>query len=264
MKPSTIDKISNDIIDELQRSFTQDEITNILQRVAFQFGFEHFTYARIFPKAMTRLDIIIIGNYPTEWAEEYINNKYIFVDPTIKHCASSALPYYWENIFTNKDEEVIKFGKACSGFGLKDGFSIGLNGNCGDFSIISFGKSEVSANPQIEYNQPVKIGHLILPYVHEKFAQINPVSAIYPTSSQHNPNSPLQELTAREKECLLWTAEGKTAYEISKILKISESTVNFHLKNITIKLDCANKTHAVAKAVLLGLNKNMTEHLNSA
>ena len=60
-------------------------------------------------------------------------------------------------------------------------------------------------------------------------------------------------LTARETDVLKWTADGKTAYEISRILNISESTVNFHIKNIMLKLDCANKIQAVAKAALIGL-----------
>ena len=57
------------------------------------------------------------------------------------------------------------------------------------------------------------------------------------------------ELTARECECLQWTANGKTAWEISKILKLSESTVTFHLKNAINKMEVSNRPQAVAKAV---------------
>tara|TARA_B100000029_G_C17506137_1_gene934506 strand:+ start:707 stop:964 length:258 start_codon:yes stop_codon:yes gene_type:complete len=60
-------------------------------------------------------------------------------------------------------------------------------------------------------------------------------------------------LTSREVECLLWTAHGKTAWEISMILKISEATVNCHLKNAMRKLGVHSKAHAVAKTLILGL-----------
>jgi len=53
----------------------------------------------------------------------------------------------------------------------------------------------------------------------------------------------------RECECLQWTANGKTAWEISKILNLSESTVAFHLKNAINKMEVANRPQAVAKAV---------------
>ena len=50
-----------------------------------------------------------------------------------------------------------------------------------------------------------------------------------------------------------WTMEGKTAWELSRILGISEQTVVRHLNNATHKLNCVNKHHAVVKALRLGL-----------
>lgn len=259
MKTSALENISRDIVEKIKKSFSENEILIILQNMASQFDFEHFTYSRMFPKAISRVDLIAIGNYPKKWMDEYLTNNYIYIDPVMKHCTSSTLPFYWKNIFTNKDKDVIDFSKACSNFGLNEGFSIGINGNCGDFSLLNFGRSNAIANQSIEFSPVVIIAHIILPYLHEKLLQIYPVSTIYPTKSQQYPNNPLQELTVREKECLLWTAEGKTSHEISLILKVSESTINFHLKNITTKLDCVNKTHAVAKSVLLGLTKKMPD-----
>lgn len=58
-----------------------------------------------------------------------------------------------------------------------------------------------------------------------------------------------KDLTNREIECLHWMAAGKTSGEIGIILSISESTVNFHLKNTLIKLNSNNRVQAVAKAV---------------
>lgn len=60
-------------------------------------------------------------------------------------------------------------------------------------------------------------------------------------------------LTQREIECLTWTARGKTSWEISVILGVSESTATFHLRNAVIKLQASNRTHAVAKALQSGL-----------
>jgi DNA-binding CsgD family transcriptional regulator len=59
-------------------------------------------------------------------------------------------------------------------------------------------------------------------------------------------------ITDREKEVLRWTADGKTAYEVARILDISERTVNFHLSNVTAKLGAINKTQAAVKAALGG------------
>jgi len=257
IKMSSFENIIKEYVTEIENSFSEKEILNILADIAAQYGFEFYTYSRMFPKAITRIDLVAIGNYPSEWKELYIKKKYLYVDPVMKHCTSSTLPYYWKNIFLSKEEDVINFAKDCSRFGLINGFSIGINGNCGDFSLLNFGGCEPNDYDSIEFSQAVIVAHAILPYIHEKLAQLSPVKTLYPTDSRYLPNAPLQELTAREKECLLWTAEGRTSHDISIILNISESTVNFHLKNAVKKLDCINKTHAVAKAILLGLSKDI-------
>jgi DNA-binding CsgD family transcriptional regulator len=57
-------------------------------------------------------------------------------------------------------------------------------------------------------------------------------------------------MSARELDCLKWTAAGKTAWEASVILGISERTVRFHLNAAREKLNCATTTQAVAKAIV--------------
>ena len=54
-------------------------------------------------------------------------------------------------------------------------------------------------------------------------------------------------ITARELDCLKWMAAGKTAWEASVILGISERTVRFHLNAAREKLNCLTTTQAVAR-----------------
>jgi DNA-binding CsgD family transcriptional regulator len=56
-------------------------------------------------------------------------------------------------------------------------------------------------------------------------------------------------VSARELDCLKWMAVGKTAWEASVILGITERTVRFHLNAAREKLGCTTTTQAVAKAV---------------
>lgn len=60
-------------------------------------------------------------------------------------------------------------------------------------------------------------------------------------------------LSDRERECLQWAAKGKTSWEISQILSVTESTVIYHLRNATRKLNAANRIHAVTKALQASL-----------
>lgn len=57
-------------------------------------------------------------------------------------------------------------------------------------------------------------------------------------------------ISAKELDCLKWTAAGKTAWEASVILGITERTVRFHLNSAREKLQCTTTTQAVAKAIV--------------
>ena len=63
----------------------------------------------------------------------------------------------------------------------------------------------------------------------------------------------LMGLTPREIECLRWSASGKTAWETSRILGLSEWTVVYHLERAKRKFGLSSKQQMVARAVGLGL-----------
>ncbi len=62
----------------------------------------------------------------------------------------------------------------------------------------------------------------------------------------------VDDLTDREKEVLQLVARGATNKEVAQRLCISESTVNFHMKNILGKLHAHNRAEAAARAVREG------------
>lgn len=64
---------------------------------------------------------------------------------------------------------------------------------------------------------------------------------------------PSVRLTDRESECMSLTADGKTTSEIATILELSPHTVNHYINSVCVKLDCTNRTQAVAKALRTGM-----------
>lgn len=60
-------------------------------------------------------------------------------------------------------------------------------------------------------------------------------------------------LTGKEVACLEWCKEGKTNWEIGEILRISEKTVEFHLRNVMNKLEATNRIRAVVLAIKAGV-----------
>ncbi|MBS0334217.1 MAG: hypothetical protein JSS35_15720 [Proteobacteria bacterium] len=67
------------------------------------------------------------------------------------------------------------------------------------------------------------------------------------TFAAGEPEEPEARLTPRERNVLAWVAEGKSDWEISVILGVSETTVRFHADNARRKLGAVNRAHAVAR-----------------
>jgi DNA-binding NarL/FixJ family response regulator len=62
-----------------------------------------------------------------------------------------------------------------------------------------------------------------------------------------------EDLTPRELEVLRLVRDGNRSKQIADQLSISETTVNFHIKNIVEKLQANDRTHAVTIALRRGL-----------
>ena len=53
-------------------------------------------------------------------------------------------------------------------------------------------------------------------------------------------------LAPRERDVLLWAANGKSAWETAILLELTENTVKFYIRKACSRLGAQNKTHAVA------------------
>ncbi len=97
---------------------------------------------------------------------------------------------------------------------------------------------------------------LIVPYLHQALvAATKDGQGIGANASQS-----LVALSGREKEVLAWMVAGKTNREIASVLKRSVPTIRNQVHAILTKLDAANRTQAVSKAVSLGFEAFPGKH----
>jgi LuxR family transcriptional regulator, quorum-sensing system regulator SolR len=115
-------------------------------------------------------------------------------------------------------------------------------GNNGIFGIFALGR-DVPVVP-IELAKTAAIHEWFAVRVHRSFVKVR----VNQWNSLHH-----EALSDIEIKILQWTADGKSAELVSKILGISERMVTFHVTNSLKKLRTTNKTAAVAKALTLGL-----------
>lgn len=223
---------------------------NHIQRICSDFchlyGFDHFIYAARIPTSLVSPHYIIINGYPDEWRNHYVECDYIRIDPTVSHCFSKITPIYWEHIIKTtcrEDKNVDKLFCEAGEVGLRNGISFPIHCIHGETAMFSLASALKVNKSRDHIQQSVASGHLFASYVHEAIVRVPDNGLLSRLNS---------ELTKREKECLLWTTEGKTSWEISRILNIAERTVVFHINNAVKKLNVCNKQHAVARAISLG------------
>lgn len=120
-----------------------------------------------------------------------------------------------------------------------------MHGANGEFGVISFVSDTLADKKfQRELGRFMPDLALIRDYVFES-------SLRFATPSAPQENS--IHLTRRELESLKWAMVGKSSWDISKIMRCSEATVNFHVGNVRRKFKVATRQQAVVKAIRLGL-----------
>ena len=93
---------------------------------------------------------------------------------------------------------------------------------------------------------------LLLPYLHMALLRLAQGGGLA-IDAGHEHAAILRPLSAREAEILEWVGEGKSNYEVGRILGISALTVKNHLQRIYKTLGVSNRTHALARCMALRL-----------
>ncbi len=237
----------NGFIDALSRAGSLEAIHGVCADFCHFSESEHFIYGARIPTSLTQPSFIYVSGYPEKWRERYLERNYLCIDPVVAHCTRSSLPINWSQVapLEKKDKQARMFMDEARDHGLRSGISFPVHTACGESAMFSLGSSDdhKKAGPRIEAMSPNAL--LFTAHLHEAvrrlFSQVD-----------HLPISQIS-LTEREKQCLLWAAEGKTTWETARILNISERTVIFHVQNAAEKLNVVNRQQAIARAISTGL-----------
>ncbi len=179
-------------------------------------------------------------SYPKEWNDLYFSKCIYKVDPIVKKNYEKYGLQFWADTYKYYPPPK-KFIKLAADFRLNAGYTNGLRSLNGfEGSLFSFSGNKMERHERTEY-----ILEKISPHLHHCLSRLR---------STFDVNLPKKKLLSnREIEILKWLKLGKSSWDISNILGISERTVNFHVTNIMQKLDVVKRTQAVAVGIRLGL-----------
>ncbi|MDC8014073.1 LuxR family transcriptional regulator [Tahibacter soli] len=236
-------------LDQLQQiavARSPNELIRTITRLSRGQGIDHWCYALDLPLLDQRKPQFLLGNFPQAWLDYYFAHDFLRVDPAVAHCHGHATPIVWParqaaNASDAQNMAVRRLYREAAEHGLKSGVSIPVHGLGCTWGMVSF----ASGDPRRDDDFAAHVAdlHLFAHYIHESGHRFAHTTTLPPPP----------HLTARELECLHWAAEGKTSWEIGRVLGVSERTVVFHLQNAAHKFGVNGRQPAVARAIALGL-----------
>lgn len=230
-------RIFQEFIDAIVCAEDAEGFSNALAKTASALDLSCFAYLALNSEENKKPRLI--STYPSRWTEHYLNKKYHFIDPVIREALRNPEPFRWGIDFRSRTSSLAQqqlFDEA-SQFGIRFGFTVPIHDGHGPISALTFATDE--SRPPFEkcIDSCARVLQLMGLYFHahvrRKLGNEHAIDGI--------------RLSRRELECLEWAAQGKSSWEISRILGISRNTVAYYLENAKEKLGVRTIAQAVMR-----------------
>lgn len=213
-------------------------------RVVGEFGFDKFSFVHALgPNRSFIKPEMKFGHQHDRWYRRYGERNYLQDDPSLKRLMSNPTPFAWSDMPLNtltKPEQRVRLGAAETG--AHNAFVVPVEGAERELFVVRMTSPEKSFDPQARQTL-YTLGLLYSTIGLNKFRKVVQPIRISP-------------LTFREAECLRWASEGKSDWDISEILGISQHTVHEHLERSKAKLKARTRTQAAVHAAVNGWLSN--------
>lgn len=237
-----LDPIWCDIASRVINAKDMAEVNKVSEQFTYELGCKYYSFTVRVAQSLIQPSLIVVTNMPNDWIQHYVDQGYFAIDPTLHNGETRLNPYTWQECGVNKLPATVH--EALRQFGLSDGISVAQHGPHNALGIMS-----CVASTAIGENERTKfVKRLLLKnYAGLLFEKIQQLMV-----NVFIPNTHSNPLSAREKDCLRWAAEGKTSQEIGKIIGIAASTVVHHLRSAGLKLGAVKRQGAVTAALASG------------
>lgn len=239
------DESDRRITEALRRADDAPQLHGACRELADSFGFPFYFYAVRLPLSFSDPYHFCLSGYPREWRQRYDTLGYLRVDPIVRHMMSSSLPLIWDDI-DRSDAVVDVFFHEAADHGLAHGVTAPIAGRHGEVALMSLARGLEQPIPRdaLERHRLCTRLHWMATVLHESVRRL-----VLNHEGAPRVSAPLSE---REKDCLMWAADGKTTADIGRALNITERTVLFHIESAGRKLGVSGRHNIISRAVALG------------
>lgn len=228
----------------LEKQTTSRHLWQQVFRCLAEQGFDRVIYLNGDPK-----NIQVETTFNASWNEHYVEQGFMDRDPFMRYCATqyytvrTGIDHVHEHPYlTAAETQIINEASEC---GFRSGFSSTLQ---------RFDGHKVSAwniGSRLSGREVTQLLEEKLPYLQ----LIGYYGALF--NEQLNALGDKAhieiQLTSRERRCLALCASGFRTRDIADLLKRSEATIEFHLRNAREKLGARTREHAIYLAMKRGL-----------
>ncbi|MBA6257678.1 MULTISPECIES: LuxR family transcriptional regulator [unclassified Colwellia] len=241
--------ISNfyELISEIGQAENNDELKAICLKFCELTKTSFYLLGVISKHSLYAPKISIMSNYPQSWLDYYLELNKQRIDPVVSYMLTKNRPILWEELLSLDQfntAEIQVFMQQAREHGLINGLSVPLRSVSGEIAVFSIVTDISHEEGRKILDDALLFSHTFSTHLFEQYVAIQ-------AKIEHIKNR--KKLTKRETQCMLWACEGKTSWEISQIINITERTIIFHLNNSVKKLGASNRQHAVAKIIKNGL-----------
>lgn len=225
-------------IEALQRQDTAEGVRKILQRAVERYGFERFVISGLPDSTKDIRDYVMLSGWNEEWFERYTERDYFAVDPLVRHCFTTTLPFEWSSARYDPERDIgaHKMMMDAREFGMSDGICVPFHMDNGMQAAMSLTGDPKAISPAERLEL-----HMLAVYA---LGQLRYLHTFAPEALPSR-----RDITPREAEVLKWAAMGKTAGEIAEITGTSVRTVNQHCENAQRRLGTRNRLQTVVEAM---------------
>lgn len=239
--PMDMRTTAQEFVRQVTAATNADDLFAALQAVSAEMGFEYFALSHHVDMARAGKDAIRVHNYPSKWADYYDSNALGVSDPVHRACHMTNIGFVWSNMptmipLTRDDHRVLALGRAQ---GVGDGFTVPASVPGESLGSCSFANKHGVVMDDTMLPLAQTVGMFAFECARRLWVT-RPVDLAPP------------RLTDRQRDCLLWAGRGKSDWEISRILGISQDTVDRHLKNARERYGVPKRTMVVIRALFDG------------
>jgi LuxR family quorum sensing-dependent transcriptional regulator len=225
-----------EFVTSLEAVATCGDAMELFRREIARIGFSSHVMIAVDERDFSRR--LIASGLSPEWIAIYADRNWKDADPVRRQVSRAANPFFWSEVRYDPEREprASEVMQCAADFRMKEGFCLPIrDGN--SIAAVSISGEKPDRGPGVRAALQI----ISLFTYNRCRAIIRPPAA-----------SAKKLLTPREREALRWVSIGKSDWDISEILNISERTARFHVVNAVHKLKAANRSAAVVEAVKLG------------